>query len=143
MGGIAEAGVALRVVDQTKQLLEEAQGWSMWTWASETNKGRVRSGIESATAALEREVERTKKSWSVAWHQAYDGADVDPAMKRAVRKLKDAENEMNRATAQSKATFAEAERELSASKARQGAAEARRAIEIHETVLELARRLGS
>ncbi len=50
---------------------------------------------------------------------------------------------MNRATAQSKATFAEAERQLNASQARQGAAEALRAIELHETVLDLARRLAT
>jgi len=135
--------MALRVVQETKQLLLEAQEWGMWTWASETNKVRVRSGIESATAALEREVEKTKGSWSNALREAYDGVGADPAIKRAVRKLRDAENEMNQATAQSKATFAEAELELSASKARQGAAEALRAIEMHETVLELARRLGS
>jgi len=131
------------VVEGTKQLLQEAQEWGMWTWASETNKGRVRSGIESATEALKREVEKTKGSWSKALREAYDGADVDPATKRAVRKLRDLENEMNQATAQSKATFAEAERELDAAKARQGAAEAFHAIGLHEAVFELARRLGS
>ena len=135
--------MARRLVDETKQLLREAQDWGMWTWASETNKGRVRSGIESATAALEREVEKAKRSWSKAWQAAYNGADVDPTMKRAVRKLRDLENEMNQATAQSKATFAEAERALDAAKARQGAAGALHAIEMHEAILELARRLGS
>lgn len=135
--------MALRLVEETKQLLEEAQGWGMWTWASETNKRRVRSGIESATAALGREVEKTKRSWSTTLHRAYDGADVDPSIKRAMRKLRGVENLMNRVTAQSKATFAEAEQELSASKAQQGAAEALRAIKMHERVLELARRVGS
>src|SRR5579872_5269258 len=141
MGGIAEVCMALRIVDETKQLLREAQEWDMWTWASETNKGRVRSGIESATEVLKREVERTKGSWSKALQKAYGGAEADPAVKRAVRKLRDLENEMNQATAQSKATFAEAERELDAAKARQGAAEALRAIEMHEAVLEQARLL--
>ena len=50
---------------------------------------------------------------------------------------------MNHATAQSKATFAEAERDLDAAKARQGAAEALHAIEMHETVLEQARSLAT
>ena len=115
----------------------------MWTWASETNKDRVRSGIESATEALEREVERAKKSWSKALQKAYAGEEADQKIKRSVQKLRDAEDEMNRATAQSKATFAEAERQLNASQARQGAAEALRAIQLHETVLDLARRLAS
>ena len=115
----------------------------MWTWASETNKHRVRSGIESATEALAREVEKTKRSWSNALQKAYADAETDLKNKRSVRELRDAEDEMNRATAQSKAMFAEAERRLDAGQARQGAAEALRAIELHETVLDLARRLAS
>jgi len=114
----------------------------MWTWASETNKDRVRSGIESATEALAREVEKTKRSWSKALQKAYAGEEADLKIKRSVRKLRDTEDEMNRATAQSKAMFGEAERRLDAGQARQGAAEALRAIQLHETVLELARRLA-
>jgi uncharacterized protein YukE len=133
----------LAAVQQTKQLLQEAQEWGMWTWASETNKDRVRSGIESATEALEREVEKTKQSWGKALQKAYEGAEADLKIKRSVRKLRDAEDEMNRATARSKAMFAEAERQLNAGQARQGAAEALRAIELHETVLDLARKLAS
>lgn len=135
--------MALRLVEETKQLLEEAQGWGMWTWASETNKDRVRSGIESATEALAREVERTKRSWSKALQKAYAGEQADLKIKRSVRKLRDAEDEMNHATAQSKAMFSAAERQLDAGQARQGAAEALRAIELHERVLDLARRLAS
>ena len=135
--------MALRVVEETKKLLREAQEWSIWTWASAANQSRVRSGIRSATNALEREVEKAKKTWSLFIKNAYDGAEVDPAIRRLIRKIRDAEREMNRATAESQATFADAERESNAGKARQGAAEALRAIEIHETVLELARSLGS
>lgn len=135
--------MALRVVETTKQLLQEAQEWGLWTWASETNKDQVRSGIELATEALEREVEKTKRSWNKALLKAYNGAEADLQIKRSVGKLKDAEDEVKRSTAQSKATFAEAERQLDAGKARQGAAEALHAIEMHETVLKLARRLAS
>ena len=85
--------MALRIVDEAKQLLREAQEWDMWTWASATNKGRVRSGIESATETLKRAVEKTKGSWSKAVQKAYDGAEADPAIAGAVRKLRDAENE--------------------------------------------------
>ena len=143
MAGIAEARVGLRVVEETKKLLGEAQEWSIWTWASDANQNRVRSGIRSATNALEREVERTKKSWSLVIKNAYDGAEVDPAIRRLIRKIRNAEREMSRVTAESQATFADAERESNASKARRGAAEALRAIGIHETVLDLARSLGS
>jgi uncharacterized protein YukE len=133
----------LPLVQETKALLQEAQDWGMWTWASETNKDRVRSGIESATEALAREVEKTKRSWSTPLQKAYAGEQADQKIKRSIRKLRDAEDEMNRATAQSKAMFAEAERQLDAGRARQGAAEALRAIELHETVLDLARGLAS
>jgi hypothetical protein len=135
--------MALRVVEETKQLLLEAREWSIWSWASDANQNRVRSAIESATKALEREVGKTKKSWSLVVTNAYAGAEADLAIRRYIRKFRDAEREMNRATAQSQATFAEAEQELNAGKARRGATEALLAIEIHETVLDLARALGN
>ena len=135
--------MALRSVEETKKLLREAQEWSMWTWASDANQNLVRSAIESATKALEREVGKTKKSWSTVFKKAYDGAEADPAIQRFVSKIHGAEKEMSRVTAHSQATFAEAERELNPGKARQGAAEALRSIEIHETVLELVRWLAS
>jgi hypothetical protein len=60
-GVIGEPGVpALRVVTDAKRLLDEAQDWWPWSWASEVNKSRLRSAIETATEALAREVEKAK-----------------------------------------------------------------------------------
>jgi len=116
---------AIRIVIETKRLLEEAQGWWAWSWALDENKLRVRSAIESATAALDREVGKAKNFWK--------------GDKRAGKALKDAEDEFNRATSLAKKMFDEAEKEWNATKARDGAALARQAIEKHEVVLKLAK----
>lgn len=134
--------MALRRVAETRELLQETQQWGMWIWASNANQDRVRSAIESATAALRREVVKAKTSWKESLQRTYAGATAHSRLRQAVEKLKEAEDQLDRTTAQSKASFAEAERELSAAKARLGAVQALRAIEIHERVLELARSLN-
>jgi len=117
----------LQVVVEAKTLLDEAQGWWAWTWASDENQRRVRSAIEIATHALEREVAKTKSSWK-----------TPSAASQAAKKLKAAEVHFNAATALAKKTFDEAERELNAAKARAAARQAKVAIEKHEAVLKMA-----
>ena len=136
MAGTVEMRGAFRMVEGAKELLREAQTWGIWNWASDANQDRVRSAIECATAELAREVAKSKRSWS-------EGRKARLDLRRLRGKLADAEDELERATLQSKSIFAEAERELDPGKARQGAAEAVRAIEIHERVLELAREFAS
>ena len=119
--------MALRAVTEAKALLDEAQGWWAWTWASESNKTRVRSSIENATHVLDREIARAKNSWE------------HPPASSDAKKLKAAEADFQAATALAKKIFDEAEQEFNASKACQGALEAKRAIEKHEVVLKLAR----
>lgn len=116
----------LPVVLEAKALLDEAQGWWAWTWASGENKKRVRSAIENATHALEREVAKAKNSWE------------HPLGMPAAKRLKVAEDDLNTATALAKRIFDEAEKELNASKAREGARQAKQAIEKHEAVLKMA-----
>lgn len=128
-----------RQVVEAKDLLDGAKEWGMFTWMSQSNKDRVRSAIDGSTEILRQEVVKVKKSWSAPLRNAYNGRNGDPKTRRAVRKLLDAEEALAQVTAQCKTTFDEAERELNAGKARQGAVQARQAIEIHETVLELAR----
>ncbi|HLG96517.1 MAG TPA: hypothetical protein VKX49_09445 [Bryobacteraceae bacterium] len=135
--------MASRRVMEAKELLEEAKEWGMFTWASEENKSRVQSAIEGSTQILDREVEKVKKSWNKTLQKAYEGQDGDPRLGRALRKLHDTEDALAQITAQSKETFAEAERELSAGKARQGVVQALHAINLHEAVLEMARTIGA
>jgi hypothetical protein len=134
---------ALRAVTEAKKLLDQAQGWWALTWASEENKRKIRSAIERATAALDREIASAKNSWSENMQSAYRGKKVAPAISRTAKALKQAEAEFNRATAQAKKTFDEAEKEWNAAKARDGALAAKQAIEKHETVLEMAKDAGT
>ena len=130
---------ALRAVTEAKTLLDEAQGWWAWTWASTENQRRVRSAIENATAALDREVAKAKNSWNQDLTRAYQGGNIDPGANRAARALREAEAEFNTATAIAKKTFDEAEKEWNAAKARDGALEAKAAIQKHEAFLNMAR----
>lgn len=150
MDGTGEASVPmLRAVVEAKRLLEETQQWWPWTWASDLNKIKLRSAIETATNALEREVQKAKHSWSREMQTAYRelrvapsqralASIIDPIIKRAARKLKTAEDELNQATLKAHNIFDEAEKELNPSKARDGALQTAKAIEQHETVLSLA-----
>ncbi|HYL36993.1 MAG TPA: hypothetical protein VEV17_13850 [Bryobacteraceae bacterium] len=130
---------ALHAVTEAKTLLDEAQGWWPWTWASIQNQRRVRSAIEDATAALDREVAKAQNSWRKDLTRAYQGGNVDPSTNRAAKALREAEAEFNTATALAKKTFDEAEKEWNAAKARDGALEAKAAIQKHEAFLSMAR----
>ena len=133
---------SLRVVAEAKALLEEAQGWWPWSWASEENQRTVRAAIENATAALDREVARAKTSWSKKMQSAYRNEDAEPGISQTVKALKAAEAACRRATERAKRTFDEAEREWNAAKTRDGAIKAKEAIEKHEAVLRMAKAAG-
>ena len=113
------AATASAIVRETKALLDEAQAWWPWSWASQANQDRIRSAIERATAALDREIARARKR------------------RRSSRALEQAEFEFSRATELAKKTFDEAEKEWSPAKAREGALLAKAAIEKHERVLQI------
>jgi hypothetical protein len=115
----------LPLVAEAKTLLDEAQHWYALAWASESNKKRVRSAIEDATHALDLEVAAAKASLAHPLHAP------------TARKLKAAEVDCQEATALAKKTFDEADKELNPAKARQGALQAKQAIEKHEAVWKL------
>lgn len=115
----------LPAVIEAKTLLDEAQHWYALAWASESNKKKVRSAIENATHALDREVAAAK------------GSLAHPLPAQTAKKLKTAEADCNAATALAKKTFDEAEKELNPAKARQAALQAKQAIEKHEAVWKL------
>lgn len=118
---------SLRAVMEAQALLEEARGWWAWAWASPDNQARVRSAIEAATAALDREIAKARMSWNAG----------SPC--RAPRSFKEAECEFNRATALAKKTFHAAQKEWNPAKAREAAALAKTAIQKHADLLALAR----
>jgi hypothetical protein len=106
-------------------LLDEAQHWYALAWASESNRKRVRSAIENATHALDHEIAEAQRSRE------------HPLSQQTVKKLKTAEADCQAATVLAKKTFDEAEKELNPAKTRQGALQAKQAIEKHEAVWKL------
>ena len=106
-------------VSEAKALLDEAQAWWPWSWAFQENQDRVRSAIERATAALDREIAKARKT------------------RRSHQALEQAETEFRQATELAKKTFDEAEKEWNPVKAREGARLAKQAIEKHELVLQI------
>lgn len=129
----------LPAVAQAMALLQEARDWWAWFWAARENQTRVRSAIEEATAAIEREIEKARKAWSADLLDAYAGRKAGRKGNRMSRALTAAESEFQRATALAKKTLDEAEREWNAAKAREGAALAQIAIRKHEALLRMAR----
>ena len=134
----------LQVVAEARKLLQEAQGWWLLTWAREENKARVRKLTDEAREALNAQVQKARRGWSEEVTHAYEalaagGAPGTGAAQRAARAVAEAESEFNRVTALARQTFAEAEREMNAGKARTGARQAIEAIDRHEEFVAAAR----
>ncbi len=132
----------LAEVEEAKRLMAEASNWSVWQWLTE--KRRVRTAADAATAALERAEKKVKSTWpdelrkfyrQVGAHVIEDGADPLHHLVAAVKKADDAAYD---ARMDAEATFDEAERRLSASMAREGAQKAIDAYCLHESAIRKA-----
>jgi len=136
----------LAAVEEAKALLTEALDWSVWHWMTE--KGRVRQVADRGTASLEEADQEAKASWSVDLKHAYrdleEGTvhDVDPKIKAAAKRVKEADDEAYRARMDAEQTFDEAERRLSASMAREGARKAILAFDLREQSIRKAEAAG-
>jgi hypothetical protein len=142
--GLKVAGMhKLAVVEEAKVLMDEAKDWSVWHWLTE--KKRVRTAADAATDALAEVEKQVKAGWSDDLKKAYrefeaqqaletnprakpryekakqEAKNVDPQIKQAVQKVKEADDEAETARLDAEDTFAEGERQLSADMARQGA----------------------
>jgi hypothetical protein len=133
-------------VEEATDLMNVAKDWSIWHWLLE--KGRVRAAADRAVDALGEAEKKVKASWDDDLKKAYreleaqaafernsrakhryekakeEAKDVDPEIKLAVKRVKEADNEAEDARLDAEATFDEAERQLSASMARAGAQKA-------------------
>ncbi len=131
-------------VEEAKALFEEAKNWSVWHWLLE--KGRVRRTADTARAALDAAEKKAKSHWSADLRRAFrdlnGDCDLDPAVHRALRRLKDADQVALQAHDDAEATFEQAERRLSADLARQGAQKAIDAYNLHEKAVRQAEKLA-
>jgi hypothetical protein len=134
------------LVEETKQLFRDAQGWSIWRWLTE--KRRVRGAADAATEALEKAEKKVKAGWSNELKQAYkelrahsrngaSGAAGDQ-IHAAVKRVKEADDEAYAARMKAEETFDLAERRLSTSMAKEGALQAIEAYELRERAIRRA-----
>ena len=151
-------------VEEAKALMTEAIDWSLWGWLTEKRKLRVTA--DKAWEALDEAEKKVRTAWREdlrqAWHEleaeaalaqnprarrqyekARDEAkDVDPEVKLAVKKLKEADLEAYALHMQAEETFDEADRRMSTSMAREGARQAIDAWELREKFVRKMEALG-
>ena len=153
-------------VEEARALMNvAAKDWGVWRWLME--KKRVRVTADRAVDALAELEAKVKASWSDDLKKAYreleaeaalDGGDpkakrayqkakeeakhVDPQVKLAVQRVKDADDEAYDARMDAEDTFDEAERRLSTDMAREGARKAIESWDLREKAIRKAEALG-
>ena len=137
-------------VEEAKRVLNEAKEWSIWGWLFE--KKRVRKIADAGTAAHYELEKKVKAGWSDDLKKAYreaeaprqyekakqDAENVDPAIKSAAARVKEADDLYEAARLDAEATFDAAEKRMSGSLAREGAEKAIFAYELHEKAIRKA-----
>ena len=132
----------LAPVEEAKTLFNEARDWSVWRWLTE--KRRARTTADAAWVALEACEERVKAGWAEELQQAYlhlksrAHAALDPELKAALKRLKEADHEGRQARDAAEAQFDEADRRMSTSMACKGAQMAIDAWELREKFIRMA-----
>jgi len=148
-------------VEDAKSLLEVAKNWGVWKWLME--KKRVRQTADTAWEAFDELDKDVKGGWSGDLQKAYaelaaeadvaeggapakrkyekarrEAADVDPKVKAAAQKLKEAYDEAWRVRMQAEDMFDEAEKRLSTSMAREASQVAIDAYNLREKAVRKA-----
>ena len=151
-------------VEEAKVLMNEAKNWGVWRWLWE--KSKVRATADRAVDALAEAERKVKASWSDDLQKAYrevealaslngnlkskrryekaqeEAKDIDPEIKRAVERVKEADDTAERARLDAEATFDEAERRLDTDMAREGAQKAIDSWELREKAIRRAEAAG-
>jgi len=154
----------LTVVEEAKELMNEAKAWSVWRWLLE--KKRVRAAADRANEALDNLAKRVQASWDEDMKKAYreletqesfesnprakrqyekakeDARHVDSKIKLAVQRVKQADDEAYNARMDAEQIFDDAERQMSAAMARQGAGRAIECWDLREKAIRKAQALA-
>ena len=154
----------LSAVEDARAIMTEGMQWGVWKWLTE--KKRVRSIADVARAALDEREMEVKLTWSddlkVAYNQlvtengaskrsgrrktqdskAVAGSAVDPKALATVKRIKEADDDAYNAHEDAEDIFAEAERRMSTSMAREGARKALEAYDLHEAAIRKAEALA-
>ena len=150
----------LDAVEEARALMEEGQDWPLYRMVLE--KDTVRETAVRASQALEEAAHKVKSSWSDDLKKAYAelsalasldhnpaarrryekakraAAHVDARVKLAAKRVKDADDEAYRVTADAGAMFAEAARHWSASMARVAASKMLDSYDLRERAIRKA-----
>jgi hypothetical protein len=151
-------------VEEAKELMNKAKDWSVWRWLMD--KSKVRAAADKAVDALSAAEKKVKANWDEDAKKAYreleaqaaleknpkakrqfekareEASDIDPKTKTAVRRVKEADDEAYRARMDAEQTFDDAEKQMSASRAREGARKAIESWELREKAIHKAEALA-
>jgi hypothetical protein len=138
----------LAEVEAAKAVMTEAIDWSVMKWLRE--KKRVRRMADEANDALDVLEKEVKTDWSAKLTAAYEslkpadkkngkaGATHDPELLALAKKIKEADDISYKAHWDAEDTFAEADRRLSTSLAREGCKKAIDSWDLHEAAIRKA-----
>ena len=153
----------LSAVEQARYIMTEGIEWGVWKWLME--KKHVREVADEARAALDECEMTVKLSWSDEYKLAYNQlvsesgngkrprknaksngqAKVkiaDARILAAVKRIAEADDDAYNAHEDAEEVFAEAERKMSTSMAREGARKALEAYDLHEAAIRKAESLA-
>jgi len=153
----------LPAVEDARAIMTQGMEWGVWKWLTE--KKRVRGIADVARAALDDQEMKVKLTWSddlkLAYNQLVSEDDApkrgcgkskavagakangaDPKIVAAVTKVKQADDDAYNAHEDAEEVFAEAERKMSTSMAREGARKALEAYDLHEAAIRKAEALA-
>jgi hypothetical protein len=153
----------LPAVEEARTIMTEGMGWGVWKWLME--KKRVRQIADDARTALDELEIQVKLKWPDQYKLAYNELVGDAAPKRgrkgakntkaathskgdtkivaAVKAVAEADDEAYNAHEDAEDVFAEAERKMSTSGAREGAKMALIAYDKHEAAIRKAEALAN
>jgi len=147
----------LEAVEEARAIMTAGTEWGVWKWLMEKRKVRVIA--DRATAALNAAEDKVKATWSDELKRAYNylatqdedagtgrrpakskGAakPSDPEILAIAQKVLEADEETERQRLDAEDTFAEGERQMSTSMAREGARKALATYDLHEKAIRKA-----
>jgi hypothetical protein len=150
----------LTAVEDARAIMKEGMEWGVWKWLTE--KKRVRSIADKARATLDEQEMQVKQGWPDEYKLAYNdlvaengsgskrprkaakggktatAVKADPKIMTVVKVVADADDEAYNAHEDAEDMFAEAERKMSTSGAREGARMALIAYDKHEAAIKKA-----
>ncbi len=150
----------LPAVEEARVLMTEGKEWGVWKWLFE--KRSVRAAADRATDALSEANAQVKATWSDDLKKAYnelellallngnakakrqyekakgEAKNIDPKIKASAQRVKQADDEAEQSRLDAEDMFAEAEKHMSASMAREAAEKALESYDLREKAIRKA-----